>query len=50
MEQKNIAADDYILFAAFIEIYSEIRLDLDLSSRRVDLSGECFDPFTCGEP
>jgi hypothetical protein len=47
---KNIFADDYILFATFIEIYSEIQLDLNLSSRRVDLSGEYFDPFTCGEP
>ncbi|CAG9932977.1 hypothetical protein [Candidatus Nitrotoga arctica] len=50
MEQKNISADDYILFATFIEIYPEIQLDLDLSSRRVDLIGERFEPFACGEP
>jgi DNA-binding transcriptional LysR family regulator len=30
-------------FATFIETYPEIQLDLDLSSRRVDLIGERFD-------
>lgn len=30
-------------FATFIEVYPEIQLDLDLTSRRVDLIGERFD-------
>ena len=30
-------------FATFIEAYPEIQLDLDLTSRRVDLIGERFD-------
>ena len=50
MEQKNISADEYILFTTFIEIYSETQLDLDLYSRRLDLIGERFDPFTCDVP